>query len=91
MAIYSKLDRTMNIHAKYLAIIVGKITSISVVIGPVARLMTRNLYGLQNTHQTCCDMLTVAPQAPNASLQGNGGYTMEPGCYIAKGHSLASV
>ena len=46
-----------ELHAKYLASIVGRIISMSVAIGPVARLMTRSLYGLLNTRQAWCDML----------------------------------
>ena len=54
-----------ELHAKYLASIVGRIISMSVPIGPVARLMTRSLYGLLNTRQAWCDMLivTVTPEA----------------------------
>ena len=52
-----------ELHAKYLASIIGKIISMSVAIGPVTRLMTRSLYGLLNTRQAWCDMLAVTPEA----------------------------
>ena len=52
-----------ELHAKYLASIIGNIISMSVAIGPVIRLMTRSLYGLLNTCQAWCDMLTVTPEA----------------------------
>ena len=55
--------RHSELHTKYLASIVGRIISMSVAIGPVARLMTRRLYGLLNTRQTWCDMLIVTPEA----------------------------
>ena len=52
-----------KLHAKYLASIVGKIISMSLATGSVSRLMTRSLYGLLNTRQAWCDMLTVSPEA----------------------------
>ena len=47
---------------KYLASIVGRIISMSIAIRPVSRLMTRSLYGLLNTRQAWCEMLTVSPE-----------------------------
>ena len=52
-----------KLHTKYLASIVGRIISMSIAIGPVSRLMTRSLYGLLNTRQAWCEMLTVSSEA----------------------------
>ena len=48
-----------QIPAKGLASLTGKIISISMALGPVARLMTRSLYALINTRQTWCELLNI--------------------------------
>ena len=49
--------------ARYIASSIGKIISMSIALGPVARLMTRNLYGLINSRRSWCDQLQVTAEA----------------------------
>ena len=48
---------------KYLASITGKIISMSVALGPVARLMTRGLYALINARQSWCEVMEISDNA----------------------------
>ena len=52
-----------SLQARVLASLVGKIISMSIAIGPVARLMTRNLYAILNSHQVWCDNLELSIDA----------------------------
>ena len=51
------------IKAKQLASLVGKIISMNLALGPVARLMTRGLYALLQTRFAWCDGLQPTPEA----------------------------
>ena len=51
------------IKARDLASIIGKIISMSLAIGPVSRLMTRQLYTLLNSRVYWCQFLTITPGA----------------------------
>ena len=51
------------IPAKQIASIVGKILSMSITLGPVARLMTRSLYALLNHRKSWFQRLTITAQA----------------------------
>ena len=48
-----------KLSPRFLASITGKIISMSVAPGPVARLMTRGLYVLINAQQTWCEALEI--------------------------------
>ena len=52
-----------HVGAKQLASIIGKIVSMSLALGPVARLMTRNLYALLNTRAAWCHELRITSDA----------------------------
>ena len=49
--------------ARYIASIVGKIISMSIALGPVARLMTRSLYSLINSRKAWCEQLQITAEA----------------------------
>ena len=49
--------------AKELASLIGKIISMSLAFGPIARLMTRSLYATLNTRLSWFQQLEVTPQA----------------------------
>ena len=49
--------------AKQIASIVGKIISMSIALGPVARLMTRSLYSLLNRRHSWFESLHITPEA----------------------------
>lgn len=51
------------IPAKHIASIVGKIISMSIVLGPVARLMMRSLYTLLNNQKFWFQRLTISTEA----------------------------
>ena len=51
------------IPAKLIASIVGKIISMSIALGPVARLMTRSLYALLNHRKSWFQRLTITAEA----------------------------
>ena len=51
-----------GLHAKVLASLIGKLISMSLVIGPVARLMTRSMYSLLNTRKAWCDVLPLTAE-----------------------------
>ena len=51
------------ITAKQLASLVGSIMSMSIALGPVARLMTRSLYTLLNNRHSWYERLQVSPEA----------------------------
>ena len=48
--------------AKHIASVVGTIISMSIALGPVARLMTRSLYSLLNSHQSWFETLCIMPE-----------------------------
>ena len=52
-----------RLPAKFLASVIGKIISMAIAIGPVARLMTRNLYVVLNSRQAWCDDLELSVDA----------------------------
>ena len=52
-----------TLTARYIASIVGKIISMSIALGPVARLMTRSLYSLINTRKVWCEQLQITAEA----------------------------
>ena len=52
-----------SLQARALASLIGKIISMSIAIGPVTRLMTRNLYAMLNSHQAWCDNLELSTDA----------------------------
>ena len=52
-----------RITAKQLASLVGNIMSMSMALGPVARLMTRSLYALLNSRHSWYEKLQVSPEA----------------------------
>ena len=52
-----------NLRAKFIASLVGKIISMSLAFGPVARFMTRALYSVLETRRAWCDILSVPPEA----------------------------
>ena len=56
------LDRP-TLKARNLASIIGKLISMSLVVDPVARLMTRSLYVVLNTRQYWCQSLPVSREA----------------------------
>ena len=56
------LDRP-TLKARDLASIIGKLISMSLAVGPVARLMTRSLYAVLNTRQYWCQFLPVSREA----------------------------
>ena len=49
--------------ARSLASITGRLISMSIALGPVTRLMTRNLYALINMRKSWCHTLTISPEA----------------------------
>ena len=51
-----------HISARNLASIIGRIISMGLALGPVARFMTRNLYALLESPEAWCDRLTVTPE-----------------------------
>ena len=57
----TKEDRA--IHAIALAIIIGKIVSMGLALGPVTRLMTRSLYGVLNARSSWCQTLLLTVEA----------------------------
>ena len=50
-----------SLQARYIASIVGKIISMGIALGPVARFMTRNLYALLESRYAWCDVLEISP------------------------------
>ena len=54
--------------ARSFASITGKLISMSIALGPVARLMTRSLYALINTRCSWCHVLLISSEA-KAELQ----------------------
>ena len=58
------LDRsTLKATCRNLASIIGKLISMSLVVGPVARPMTRSLYAVLSTRQYWCQSLPVSCEA----------------------------
>lgn len=54
---------TKEMSARNIARIVGKIISMSPALGPVARFMTRSLYGMIHSCWRWCDLLKVTPES----------------------------
>ena len=52
-----------GIPAKTLASLIGQITSMSIALGPVTRLMTRSLYATLNDRVSWCQRLNVSAEA----------------------------
>ena len=52
-----------TLRAKHIASLVGKIISMGLAIGALARFMTRALYAVLKYRTTWCDMLVVTPEA----------------------------
>ena len=66
VALQDQLSQALKgaaIPSRLLASLTGKIISMLVALGPVARLMTRGLYALLNTRQTWCDVLSISADA----------------------------
>ena len=57
--ILQEVEKAPCIRAKQLASITGKIISMGLAVGPVARLRTRNMYCLLNTRQSWQDLLQI--------------------------------
>ena len=63
-ALQATLQDALTFHslqARCIASIVGKILSMSLALGPVARFMTRNLYALLEFRYAWCDSLELSP------------------------------
>ena len=56
---YGQAVKADRLPAKFLARIAGKIISMSLALGPVARFMTRSLYGLLDTRSHWGDILLI--------------------------------
>ena len=52
-----------ELHTKLLASLIRKLISMSLAIGPVARLMTRSMYCLLNTREAWFDVLPLTTEA----------------------------
>ena len=52
-----------TLRAKFIASLVGKIISMSLALGPVARFMTRALYSVLETRSAWCEFLAVPNEA----------------------------
>ena len=64
-ALYKQLEEAVQretIPARYLASIIGKMISMSLALGPVARLQTRSLYAVLNS-RTWCQSLIITHEA----------------------------
>ena len=57
------VDRCPHVPAKQIASLVGNIMSMSIALGPVARLMTRSLYTLLNNRRSWYERLLMSPEA----------------------------
>ena len=57
------LQNQCSVPAKQIASVVSKIISMSITLGPVARLMTRGLYSLLNSHNSWFETLYTMPEA----------------------------
>ena len=51
------------VMARMLASVIGKIISMSLALGPVARLMTRSMYAVLNTRMFWCQLLEISQEA----------------------------
>ena len=59
----SALGECLYVPAKLIASLVGNIMSMSIALGPVARLMTRSLYTLLNSRHSWYERLQMSPEA----------------------------
>ena len=57
------LQNQCSVPDKQIASVVGKIISMSTALGPVARLITRGLYSLLNSHNSWFETLCTMPEA----------------------------
>ena len=57
------LQNSHSASAKQIASVVGRIISMSIALGPVARLMTRSLYSLLNSRHSWYETLCIIPEA----------------------------
>ena len=65
-ALYKQLEEAAKretIQARCLASIIGKIISMSLGLGPVARLQTRSMYAVLNSRQSWCQFLRISHEA----------------------------
>ena len=65
VALKSQLQRVCHsdsVKARVLASMIGKIISMSLALGPVTRLMTKNLYADLNTWEFWCQMLPISAE-----------------------------
>ena len=71
MALQTLLEQASEqevLTARHLASITGKIISMSLALGTIARVQTRSLYALINTRESWCQKLRLSPEA-KAELQ----------------------
>ena len=59
-----------KVSAKYLASLLGKIMALSIVVGPVARHMTRNLHAVLNSRTSWFQKLDILPEAKDELMFG---------------------
>jgi len=57
------LMERMTVPARVLASAIGKLTSMSMALGPITCLMTRSLYGVPNTRQSWQEQLQLSDEA----------------------------
>ena len=70
MALQTLLEQASEqevLTARNLASITGKIIFMSLVVGTIARLQTRNLYALINTRESWCQKLRFVPRSKNGT------------------------
>ena len=58
-----KAADTQGLSARQLASIIGKIISMSLAIGPISQLMTRNMYAMLNKRDYWCQVLAMTEEA----------------------------
>ena len=75
--------------ARHLASITGKVISMALALGTIARLQTRSLYALINTQNTWCQQLKLYPEAASELQFGKGKLKHFNGQNIW--HSLSAV
>lgn len=59
----NKIVTQKFIPARQLASIIGKIIAMSLALGPIARFMTRGLYGALNNRQSWCQLVEITSEA----------------------------
>lgn len=58
-----EVEKAQSVPARCLASLIGKIMSMALALGPVTRLMTRNLYVVLNSKTAWCQRLVLTPEA----------------------------